>query len=166
MSSIPTTPSTSPHSPSTASFSRPRPAPCPSQPPGYSSEPASSLSPSQQQLANCGLTESHSSASANAKQPAPFSKPAVLFIRSTALLAVRRYCGGGFGVTEIGFGGSGGFGVVNPGITGVCPITPAAALTILIPYRSSVSARSCISNALSSAYAAVPEIRLLSAVAR
>lgn len=37
------------------------------------------------------------------------------------------YCGGVFGVTEIGFGGSGAFGAVNPGITGFCPITPLAA---------------------------------------
>jgi hypothetical protein len=38
------------------------------------------------------------------------------------------YCGGVVGGTEIGFGGSGGFGAVNPGITGVCGVTPVAAL--------------------------------------
>jgi hypothetical protein len=37
------------------------------------------------------------------------------------------YCGGVFGLTEIGFGGSGALGFVNPGMTGVC-VTPVAAL--------------------------------------
>ena len=42
-------------------------------------------------------------------------------------------CGGVFGVTEIGFGASGAFGAVNPGMIGLCPVTPVAALCMLIP---------------------------------
>ena len=37
------------------------------------------------------------------------------------------YCVGGTGLITIGFGASGAFGAVNPGITGACPITPVAA---------------------------------------
>src|ERR1700679_2449235 len=39
----------------------------------------------------------------------------------------KTYCGGGGGVAVIGFGGSGAFGAVNPGITGACPTVPFAA---------------------------------------
>ena len=70
------------------------------------------------------------------------------------------------GVTEIGFGGSGGFGAVSPGTTGGVATTPAAADSIVIPYLSSVVDRICVNAALSFAYSAVAVIRVLSAVAR
>ncbi len=48
-------------------------------------------------------------------KPGPSRKPTLI------------YCGGVFGVTEIGFGASGAFGAVNPGITGFVPSVPNAA---------------------------------------
>jgi hypothetical protein len=43
-------------------------------------------------------------------------------------LPVYAYCTlGDGGCAEIGFGASGAFGAVNPGITGVCPTVPFAA---------------------------------------